>query len=42
MNFILKESVLRFVVLIAVAALVGCATTQPSYYEPPTTTPVYK
>jgi uncharacterized lipoprotein YmbA len=33
---------MRILALIALAALVGCATSHPSYYEPPANTPVYK
>jgi hypothetical protein len=32
----------RLIILIAVVTLVGCTTTEPSYYEPPATTPIYK
>lgn len=33
---------MKFIILIAVASLIGCATTEPSYYEPPATAPIYK
>ncbi|MET3585855.1 putative lipoprotein YmbA [Pseudorhizobium tarimense] len=33
---------MKYVVLIAIVWLAGCATSQPSYYQPPTTAPIYK
>jgi uncharacterized lipoprotein YajG len=37
-----SETKMKYVVLIALAMLGGCATSEPSLYEPPATAPIYK